>query len=134
MKLTKADLQDGAQEALRAFGMQPPLPMQSLRFLTAAQRKDCARTHSITSALITDFVHPDGEMQYLSSLPLWLWNIRIQPDLLLSIPVWRGKKPFDGELETDEAALKVVKRCFADGGIDILHIAQWITQKMGAGK
>lgn len=128
--LTREDQLEAIQDLLRITGMQVPLPTQFLHSLAATPKSnDSGRIHIIKRASLNDFFHlEDGEKQYLAMLPLWLWHIKIQPDLMLRIPVWRGEQPFKEEPENDDAVLKIVRRCFAENGLDVQYMSQWATK------
>jgi hypothetical protein len=123
MKFTKSDHIAAIKHFFDISGMQAPIPMQSLCsliVLTGSEAEKFQHTHTI-SKLSVDEIYDlaDDEARNLKRFPVWMWNIKILPSLLLRLPIWRGDKPFYEWPESSEETLKIVMRCFREHGVNV---------------
>ncbi|MCE3237652.1 MAG: hypothetical protein K0R24_633 [Gammaproteobacteria bacterium] len=58
--------------------------------------------------------------------PPRIWVLLIKtPEIIFSIPIWRGKRPYTQPLKSNEDVMSVVEWCFQNGGIDEALFIEW---------
>ena len=123
MKFTKSDHIEAIKHFFDISGMQAPIPMQSLCsliVLTVSEAEKFQHTHTISKLSVDEIDGlEDGEAKNLKRFPVWIWNIKILPNLLLRLPIWRGDEPFCEWPESSEETLKIVVLCFREHGINV---------------